>query len=79
MMIQKLVLAAMLIFSSACGVEKNEKKEEYKYSFTDDCPTGEHVFSNMEALCQSLLNDSVNRGCAATMRIDYYRKQCDRG
>ena len=53
----------------ACGSDY-----KYQYSF-NGCDTGEHKADSKEEHCQNLKNESLNKGCAQSIRKEEYIKQ----
>lgn len=47
----------------------DENNESLKYEFEENgCNTGQHTFSNNGDYCAGLLDDSLNKGCARSLR-----------
>lgn len=51
----------------------------YTYSYEQNgCKTESHSFSSLDAMCKGLIDDSLNKGCARSMRVQaYINKKCD--
>ena len=70
-----IILALVLLNLGACGDSKNDK---YSYHFVhNNCDTKKHSFNTKQEMCEALLDNSLNNGCALSMRQDEYaRKGC---
>src|SRR5687768_17578087 len=45
----------------------------YSYQFSENgCDTGKHTFDSLQAECDGLQSDSLNKGCALRLRQDYF-------
>ncbi len=76
MKIQILLISIWLIGAS-CSVSHDNKSESLSYDFEfNGCPTGKHEFNSKAELCQGLQNDSLNGGCAQSLRQEYFQAQC---
>ena len=87
MKIKKIITACFTIsVFIACGAgenpadgEKTQKsvKKTFSYSFSyNGCETGKHTFKSEGAYCKGLLDEALNRYCAAKMRRDRYKSEC---
>jgi len=79
-MIRLLILSAFLMFSFSCKSSSeresiNEVNLEYEFELRG-CSTGKQTFSSVDQLCQGVLNDLLNNGCAPALRADYYNRNC---
>lgn len=76
-----IILTPLLLLSlGACdskdgnGVGFGTDSSEYNYTFSyNNCETGKHTFSSLTQLCDGLKDDSLNHGCAESMREDYFK------
>lgn len=70
-----LALARCGSTDSDSGVSGGSKSSSstYKYEFSENgCNTGKQEFSSLEALCDGLKNDSLNKGCAESLRKKHF-------
>jgi hypothetical protein len=62
-----------------CGSSTTENKSEsmsYELEL-NGCSTGKHTFGSLRELCQGLKRGDLNRGCALSMRRQYFEaKNC---
>lgn len=69
-------LAFIGTFIGGCGSKENEQVSSsgtYVYSLNDDdCKTGEHQFETMNALCEGLKSQSLNKECAEDLRATLF-------
>lgn len=74
----KLLLALALIPAVTSCHKKDSKSSEsigYNYSF-NGCETGDQKFSSKQDLCNGLLDEQRNKGCAQEMRYEQYKSNC---
>ncbi len=66
-------LASTLFF----GCAAKEESKSLSYEFTENnCPTGKQTFGDQAAYCAGLKNDTLNKGCARSLRADAFKAQC---
>lgn len=71
----KILLIASSSLMVSCNIDVKEESKSAKYSYNYDvngCPTGEQNFSSFESYCAGLKNDSLNKGCARSMRREQF-------
>lgn len=66
---------------AACGSSSSDstsKSESFSYELElNGCNTGKHTFGSLAELCQGLKKADLNRGCALSMRREYFNsKNC---
>jgi hypothetical protein len=67
------LLALALAFSAfGCGSSENKK---YQFEL-NGCNTSEHAFDSQQAYCDGLRSNSLNNGCAESMRQSAYERDC---
>lgn len=60
---------------AGCSVES--KSESFTYDYTENsCPTGKQTFSDKASYCNALLDETLNKGCAYSMRKATYEANC---
>lgn len=59
---------------SACG-DANSENFQYEYE-VNGCKTGAHSFDSKQSYCEGLKDDSLNNGCAYSIRKEEFRRQC---
>lgn len=84
---KKYVVLSFLILT-ACGLKlegpgfkigSEDKNETQSLSYEleeNGCNTGKHEFSSRESYCTGLRNNTLNNGCAYSLRKDRYRAEC---
>ena len=66
-------LFANLVILAGCEVKQEVNEETQSYSFElNGCATGEHSFSSLTDICAALKDEAVNKGCARSMRRDFF-------
>ena len=67
-----LILFSLSILTS-CNVKTESNEAKYSYNLTNNgCPTKEQTFSSFDSYCAGLKNETLNEGCARTMRREIY-------
>lgn len=70
-----LLVTTSTLFLFACNVDVKEESKSAKYTYNlelNGCSTGEQNFSSFDSYCSGLKNDSLNKGCARTMRREQF-------
>lgn len=74
------IISSLALLSSCNKGSDNissDRTQSLSYDFTENnCPTGKQAFSSHEALCAGLQDESLNKGCASTLREEYFKTQC---
>ena len=59
------------------GCSAESKSESFTYDYTENsCPTGKQTFSDKASYCNALLDETLNKGCAYSMRKATYEANC---
>ena len=57
------------------GKSSVSESKSLSYDFTENgCNTGKHTFNSVAELCAGLRNSALNKGCALTLRREYYKQ-----
>ena len=75
----RIILLAIGLFLISCSTTSNRDGETKKLSYSyelNGCATGTKTFSLQSQLCEGLLNEALNSGCAQEMRFEHYRRDC---
>lgn len=63
--------------SSSSDIKNEETSESYSYSYeVNRCQTGRQEFSSKDAYCAGLQNETLNKGCALTLRKKAFSEMC---
>lgn len=60
--------------NDSSGSDKSSLSYQYSYN---GCETGEHTFGSEKELCDGLVNESLNKGCATQIRYPEYKRRCE--
>lgn len=68
-----LIVVSFLLVSCNVDVKEESKSAKYTYNLElNGCSTGEQNFSSFDSYCSGLKSDSLNKGCARSMRREQY-------
>ena len=84
--ISLLIFALLAIGSAACGSSSSSpngapdtgvENQELTYQYNlNGCDTGSHQFPSLAAYCAGLESSSLNKGCALSMREQFFQQKC---
>ncbi len=76
-----LFIISSLTLLSSCQKDADnitsDRTESRSYEFTENgCATGKQSFASKDELCAALQNETLNKGCALSLRERYFKGQC---
>jgi hypothetical protein len=71
------VFSACSVSTDKDGVQAQAKSQSLSYDLSENnCDTGNHSFSSAGDYCNGLQNDSLNNGCALSLRQAQFQTDC---
>ena len=78
-MANKALFLLSLFLVAACGTDQGESthSEEFGYNYSHNgCSTEKQVFTSRDAYCSGLQDETLNKGCALSLRKQTFQEQC---